>query len=513
MATQVAKPNSEIKLIENQSNLQFPVNYTGDKGLSLLLANFITSFGAVEYLTTTQFLNGQFPDAPEGYTQTPCVLPGAIQQNILSGNDTITTVKFIDTYVIGSSSDMMSNDFDLGLYLGNFIVNGENIPASVIGRVVNIYIIKNSNVGVRSFIGSIGSGAYVDAMFRGTSMGSIKLRYSYSNTLDVISVNDGYDLFSNLSWLKTVAKAPLAAVINEIYDLAFAGGAGPAGGALTGNYPNPQLGVEVVNTANLANGAVGTERIANDAVTADKIRAGAVNVDKIADRAIIGVKIALGTIGQSELADGAVTTNKIENGTVSESKLINSSVTVDKIAAGAVTESKLASFAVTTGKIARGVVGMDEITDGAIISSKLASKSVTTGAVVDESITLVKLDGTVKTSIAIGYFGGHFDMRTGSIVSLFSTMRHQVTYSVGLSNNRMNTLTITFDNSSDYVLLRNIQVTPQVHAYDGLTVSTKIVPLSDGKSLDIHVLTISPQGNEVAFQGSIFVLFFLANLN
>ncbi len=61
---------------------------------------------------------------------------------------------------------------------------------------------------------------------------------------------------------------------------------GPAGGDLTGNYPDPTIGPAAVDGANLADGAVGTTPSVDAAVT----------TAKIADAAVTSTKIGAGQV-------------------------------------------------------------------------------------------------------------------------------------------------------------------------------------------------------------------------
>jgi hypothetical protein len=71
---------------------------------------------------------------------------------------------------------------------------------------------------------------------------------------------------------------------------------GPAGGDLTGNYPDPTVGADTIKSANLADNSVGPTELQDNSVSTGKIQDAAVANSKIADAAVSSTKIGAGQV-------------------------------------------------------------------------------------------------------------------------------------------------------------------------------------------------------------------------
>jgi len=181
---------------------------------------------------------------------------------------------------------------------------------------------------------------------------------------------------------------------------------GAAGGSLKGNYPFPgiangaitsqELSDNAVTNTKLANGSVSTQKLNDGAVTAVKIADGSVNSNKISDNAVTNAKLADGSVSTQKLNDGAVTTVKIADGSVNSNKIIDN----------AVTNTKLANGSVSTAKIQDGAVNDTKMADGAVTTNKISDNSISTAKIQDGSITQAKLAAGVGTSTPTGPAGG-----------------------------------------------------------------------------------------------------------
>lgn len=171
-----------------------------------------------------------------------------------------------------------------------------------------------------------------------------------------------------------------------------------------GSGADVQFPAGVVGTAEIANAAIDTDKLATDAVTSAKVLNAAVTTAKIADLAVDTAKLAADAVTAAKIINSAVETAKIAADAVTAAKIINGAIETDKLATDAVTTAKILNANVTAAKLVNaGVFTGDATTTfpaltigaGAIDTGKLATDSVTSDKLLNDAASLAKVSNQV----------------------------------------------------------------------------------------------------------------------
>lgn len=364
------------EVVEQLTKITIPVTYTSAEGLGLLLAQIGVSAHncRVRTMTTPQFISGayDFP-VPDAYKATPYTLPMLEPVDVVNNGDNIKVFTPVNLYIVGSTTDLIPENFQLHLWNSKFISNNIQISPSVAGQEIYVVIFKQPNTTIT-----------------GTNLvTSLPLE----NLLDLNFIAFKA-VFINNTWYVTEWISPSGAV------------GGKAGGDLMGTYPNPQIKNYVITAQKISDGAVLTNAIANGNVTQEKMAVNSVGTPQIIGKSVTGDKVADNTINfnnladqavtKEKIADGAVGQNQIEAGGVNTNNLVDKSVTGAKIAAKTVAQENLADNSVNTPQIVNQSVTADKIAKYTITKDQIADETIDTNNIAPLAITNDKMaEGSV----------------------------------------------------------------------------------------------------------------------
>ena len=179
-------------------------------------------------------------------------------------------------------------------------------------------------------------------------------------------------------------------------------------------------------------GAVGN--IAFDTIHAENIKPGEIKNSHLESNSVQTLQIADRNITTEKLANNAVTNNELRDNSVGTTNIISLNVTAEKLSAGSVETGKIKNLAVTNTKLSENSVSTGKIIDNSVLLSKIQQVSGNSMLARDEDSTGVLVEKTVGNKEFLVGSGNGFNS-----VALSNDVTMENDGSVTISDNAVKT--------------------------------------------------------------------------
>ena len=254
-----------------------------------------------------------------------------------------------------------------------------------------------------------------------------------------------------------------------------------------------------VDSANIGDDSITTDKIANDAVTTAKIIDDAVTNALIATDAVNQDSIAANSVTASEIVANTITASEIAANTITASQIASSTITATQIAANTITTSQIASNTIVAGNIAANTITASQIASNTITATQMAADSITATEIASSTIVAGNIATGTLTS-ASGVFGtiSADDVTTGTLNANNVTVTNLnadniTTGTLSADNIQIDDVTIDSDGSGNLIIKSGGVDTTQIA--DSAITDAKVNDLSATKltagTIDADVITVT----------------------